>query len=174
MRTGPRSDWTEDRIDLCFKLWADGVSASQIAKQLGGVTRNAVLGKIHRAGMSVRASPPVPKKAPKVAKSLQPKDRPSRGAGHPWMAGAIQPAPKPPEPPKAGPPPEGPGTATILTLGRRSCRWPIGDPLEATFTLCGRRAAGGRYCVEHDQLAFQPAKAKHAEKELLRSVRRYL
>lgn len=48
--------WTEDRVDLLKKLWAQGHSASQIAKQLGGVTRNAVIGKVHRLGLSGRAT----------------------------------------------------------------------------------------------------------------------
>jgi len=46
--------WTEDRVEVLTKLWAEGLSASQIAKQLGGVTRNAVIGKVHRLGLSGR------------------------------------------------------------------------------------------------------------------------
>ena len=42
--------WSEDRVDRLKVLWADGLSASQVAKQLGGVTRNAVIGKVHRLG----------------------------------------------------------------------------------------------------------------------------
>jgi len=47
--------WTEDRVETLKKMWADGQSASQIAKELGGVTRNAVIGKVHRLGLSNRA-----------------------------------------------------------------------------------------------------------------------
>jgi GcrA cell cycle regulator len=47
--------WTEERVELLKKLWADGLSASQIAAQLGGVTRNAVIGKVHRLSLSGRA-----------------------------------------------------------------------------------------------------------------------
>mgnify|MGYP001307963677 CR=1 FL=1 len=50
-------DWTEERIDLLRRLWGQGQSASQIAEQLGGVTRNAVIGKAHRLGLSARPSP---------------------------------------------------------------------------------------------------------------------
>ena len=49
--------WTDERVELLKKLWLDGLSASQIAKQLGGVTRNAVIGKVHRLGLSGRAAP---------------------------------------------------------------------------------------------------------------------
>ena len=52
--------WTDERVELLKKLWLDGLSASQIAKQLGGVTRNAVIGKVHRLGLSGRAAPSQP------------------------------------------------------------------------------------------------------------------
>src|SRR5215472_3967995 len=52
--------WTDERVELLKKLWQDGLSASQIAKQLGGVTRNAVIGKVHRLGLSGRAAPSKP------------------------------------------------------------------------------------------------------------------
>ena len=50
-------NWTEDRIELLRRLWAQGQSASRIAEQLGGLTRNAVIGKAHRLGLSARPSP---------------------------------------------------------------------------------------------------------------------
>ena len=56
--------WTEERVSVLKKLWAEGHSASQIAKQLGGVTRNAVIGKVHRLGLSGRATPSRPVKRP--------------------------------------------------------------------------------------------------------------
>src|SRR6476469_10974427 len=52
--------WTDDRVETLKKLWLEGLSASQIAKQLGGVTRNAVIGKVHRLGLSGRAAPSQP------------------------------------------------------------------------------------------------------------------
>lgn len=48
--------WTDDRVEVLKKLWVEGQSASQIAKELGGVTRNAVIGKVHRLGLSNRAT----------------------------------------------------------------------------------------------------------------------
>ena len=53
-----RMSWTDERVELLKKLWTDGLSASQIAAQLGGVTRNAVIGKVHRLNLSGRAKPP--------------------------------------------------------------------------------------------------------------------
>src|SRR6187402_824779 len=52
--------WTDERVETLKKLWQEGLSASQIAKQLGGVTRNAVIGKVHRLGLSGRAAPSQP------------------------------------------------------------------------------------------------------------------
>ena len=52
--------WTDERVELLKKLWGDGLSASQIAAQLGGVARNAVIGKVHRLSLSGPASPPSP------------------------------------------------------------------------------------------------------------------
>jgi GcrA cell cycle regulator len=64
--------WTDERVETLRKLWLDGLSASQIAKQLGGVTRNAVIGKVHRLGLSGRAAPSQPArqtfKAPRPAR----------------------------------------------------------------------------------------------------------
>ena len=48
--------WTDERVEILTKMWAEGNSASQIAKELGGVTRNAVIGKVHRLGLSNRAT----------------------------------------------------------------------------------------------------------------------
>ena len=49
-------NWTDERVETLKKLWADGLSASQIAAELGGITRNAVIGKVHRLGLSGRAA----------------------------------------------------------------------------------------------------------------------
>ena len=59
--------WTDERVELLKKLWADGLSASQIAGELGGITRNAVIGKVHRLGLSGRAKSPS-SSAPRVRK----------------------------------------------------------------------------------------------------------
>jgi len=61
--------WTDERVELLKKMWTEGQSASQIAKELGGVTRNAVIGKVHRLGLSNRtggASSTAPAAAPKA------------------------------------------------------------------------------------------------------------
>ena len=69
--------WTEERVSLLRKLWTEGLSASQIAKQLGGVTRNAVIGKVHRLGLAGRATPSRPAKRPVRAARPRPLPGPS-------------------------------------------------------------------------------------------------
>ncbi|SPF79837.1 GcrA family cell cycle regulator [Pseudoprimorskyibacter insulae] len=79
--------WTDERVELLKKMWGEGQSASQIAKELGGVTRNAVIGKVHRLGLSNRTT----------ASSAKPEAKPAPAA--------AAPAPKPAEP-KARPEPK--------------------------------------------------------------------
>ena len=63
--------WTDERVETLKKLWLDGLSASQIAKSLGGVTRNAVIGKVHRLGLSGRATPSQPARTTFKARQAQ-------------------------------------------------------------------------------------------------------
>src|ERR1700741_3654370 len=73
--------WTDERVELLKKLWSDGLSASQIAAELGGITRNAVIGKVHRLGLSGRAKSP---------SSAAP--RPRKARAHPHMLRVSRPA----------------------------------------------------------------------------------
>jgi GcrA cell cycle regulator len=164
--------WTDERVELLKKLWQDGLSASQIAKQLGGVTRNAVIGKVHRLGLSGRATPSKPArtdfKAPRPARPVTASPSPPRRISEPAVA--SQPTPMRFVD-------EEPGLATVLTLGAHMCKWPIGDPSLDSFTFCGRRSGEGPYCHEHSQVAYQPAqtgKKKAGANELARSLRRYI
>ena len=73
--------WTDERVETLKKLWADGLSASQIAAQLGGVSRNAVIGKVHRLKLSGRAKS-VSSGAPKGKRSSAPRASSPRGGGY--------------------------------------------------------------------------------------------
>ena len=162
--------WTDERVELLKKLWQDGLSASQIAKQLGGVTRNAVIGKVHRLGLSGRATPSKPQrtvfKAPRPARPVAPAIAAPRRI--------AEAAPQQTAPVRYID--ERPGTATVLTLGAHMCKWPIGDPSLDSFTFCGRRSDEGPYCDEHASVAYQPvqSKKKSGAAELARSLRRYI
>src|SRR6476659_7515625 len=108
--------WTDERVELLKKLWQDGLSASQIAKQLGGVTRNAVIGKVHRLGLSGRATPSKPQRT--VFKSPRP-TRPVSSA--PSLPRRIAEPVAHAAPPRARYVDETPGTATVMTLGAHMC-----------------------------------------------------
>lgn len=160
--------WTEERVAELKKLWAEGHSASQIAKRLGNVTRNAVIGKVHRLGLSGRATPSRPvKRPPRLARPRpQPGMRPAIartdvavGLESEEMLSVNMPieAPEPIEPHRL---PNG-DMVTVLTVRDSMCKWPIGDPADANFGFCGHGTAeGSPYCAEHARVAFQPAKKR--------------
>ena len=96
--------WTDERVEILKKMWGEGQSASQIAKELGGVTRNAVIGKVHRLGLSNRAgsaaggktAAPKAKAAPKPKAEAKPKAKPAAKPAEETAEAA--PAPKPVSP----------------------------------------------------------------------------
>src|ERR1700748_79854 len=147
--------WTAERVTTLKKLWLDGLSASQIAKQLGGVTRNAVIGKVHRLGLSGRAAPSPPGRGARA--STPRRWRLTRAArAPPVRRPAFVAVQAPPEP-------EGPGlVADMAQLTAHVCRWPIGDPKADDFSFCGR-AAIGRYCAAHERAGTRPGSAWRAE-----------
>ncbi len=167
--------WTDDRVEVLKKLWLEGHSASQIAKQLGGVTRNAVIGKVHRLGLSGRAAPSQPQRP--VFKTVKPA-RAVAAAPVIRRCEPVAPAASAPVPVARPARIEAPGSATVLTLGSSMCKWPIGDPSSDDFTFCGGRATQGVYCATHAALAYQPQAPKKSGRsgasELARSLRRYI
>src|SRR6476659_5005539 len=127
--------WTDERVELLKKLWGDGLSASQIAGELGGITRNAVIGKVHRLGLSGRAksassAAPRPRKARTHSQML----RVSRPAirGNTALAHAFEYDVEPEQELIENVTPIG-QRRTILELTEDTCRWPIGDPGSADF-----------------------------------------
>src|SRR6056297_3692733 len=90
--------WTDERVELLKKMWGEGQSASQIAKELGGVTRNAVIGKVHRLGLSNRASGGGAAKTetkPKATTKPEAKPKPAAKAKPAAPAAEAEPAPEP-------------------------------------------------------------------------------
>jgi GcrA cell cycle regulator len=157
------SSWSETRVTTLSQLWLNGLSASQIAKQLGGVTRNAVIGKVHRLGLNGRAPASAPSRAPRTATP-----RPRK----PRRAPPLRKAPAPPPVQAYAPAPEGPGLIEDMALlGAHACKWPIGDPKSHDFSFCGR-PAGGRYCAAHEQTGVRPGTAWRADRDPI--VRRAL
>lgn len=117
--------WTDERVETLKKMWAEGQSASQIAKELGGVTRNAVIGKVHRLGLSNRVGgAPEPVKA-KAEPDPRAEPKPAAAAAKP-----AQPAPKPaPAAPAAALRPDPAPAAAAAQTSVRKPAAPAGQPL---------------------------------------------
>ncbi len=179
--------WTDDRVETLKRMWAEGSSASTIAKALGGgVTRNAVIGKVHRLGLSNRAAgapsegmePELAEAAPAEAAPSPPEARPipaTHSAEPPPtpLRGRIIPAgqPLPPQPSANEISPEalasvrevekGAARLSLMELTERTCKWPIGDPATEDFWFCGLAAQPGKpYCEAHVGVAFQPMSSR--------------
>lgn len=162
--------WTDERVEMLKKLWQEGLSASQIAGRIGSVTRNAVIGKVHRLGLSGRATT-------SRMKSHRPRTRMAANGGKrpvtkPRFAQIGNPAVRalyldaevyvPPVEELVIPLNE---RKSIQTLTETSCRWPIGDPQAPDFHFCGKtKVAVLPYCEFHARRAFQPAVPRRRER----------
>jgi GcrA cell cycle regulator len=136
--------WTDERVSLLRKLWGEGKTAAEIAGALGGVTRNAVIGKAHRLKLSNRISPiqQNSKAAPRPASSGQKAPpriaKPAEVLKKPFKIKGVK----------------------LSELRERMCRWPLGDPKDADFIFCGHdNIVGLPYCPEHSKMAYQAARS---------------
>jgi GcrA cell cycle regulator len=164
--------WTDERVELLRKLWLEGLSASQIANTLAnGITRNAVIGKVHRLGLSGRVKASVPSVPRPRGKPMRP---PAQRHNAPVVRGntalAIKPMPaelQEPEPYEDVVIPIS-ERVTIMELKEAMCRWPMGDPTTAEFRFCGAKKpleATGPYCTYHSRIAYQPVQERRRERD---------
>jgi GcrA cell cycle regulator len=163
--------WTEERVEQLKKLWSDGFSASQIAAEIGSVTRNAVIGKIHRLGLSGRGKT----KAALPARGRKPARAPM-GVAQP---SAPTPAVVAPAPLSIEPTPLAnfddvvvpiAQCVTIMELRESMCRWPMGDPTKPEFRFCGARSVTGLpYCTHHARIAYQPIADRKRDRRFARA-----
>ena len=161
--------WTDERVELLKKLWADGLSASRIAAELGGVSRNSVIGKVHRLGLSGRAksvSASVPRqRKPRTHQHMMRLARPGvRGntALAPMQVIETDHEPEPQIVENIIPMGQ---RCSILQLSESTCRWPIGDPSSADFFFCGGKSNEGLpYCSYHSRIAYQPVSERRRDK----------
>ena len=163
--------WTDERVELLRRLWLEGLSASRIAAELSdGVTRNAVIGKVHRLGLSGRVKAPV-SASPLAARGRDARPVQSKPAA-PVMHGNLALKFTPVDLPAVKrsedvvvPLCE---NVTIMELRETMCRWPVGDPSSAEFRFCGGRRNGGSdgpYCAHHARIAYQPALDRRRDRE---------
>ena len=153
--------WTEERVELLKKLWADGLSASQIAAQLGGVTRNAVIGKVHRLSLSGRAKQASGAPRPRKVRAASPHRPTTRHyiSGNTALKTHAHPAPRrlpPPVPIEDIVVPIS-LNVSLMALNDQMCKWPSGDPGAEDFHFCGHKVWNGLpYCQYHSRVAYQP------------------
>ena len=147
--------WTDDRVAMLRELWSKGLSASQIAVQLGGVSRNAVIGKAHRLGLESRPSPirgggsSRSRRNRAISRALEAKAL--RGTMADEEIGGEKLVPEPGE--KLIEQPLAPPARPISDV--KECLWPIGDPGDDEFRFCGDDTAPGRpYCALHCSVAY--------------------
>lgn len=164
--------WTDDRVELLKKLWADGLSASQIAGELGGITRNAVIGKVHRLGLSGRAKAPsssVPRQRKPRAPSMYRAPRQMMRGNTALAMPAYDYDPEPEPELLENIIPIG-QRCTLLELNDEKCHWPIGDPGQPDFFFCGgKTGAGTPYCGYHARIAYQPATDRRRDRRPVRA-----
>ncbi|MCZ2203425.1 GcrA family cell cycle regulator [Bartonella sp. A05] len=166
--------WTDERVELLKKFWSEGLSASQIAAQLGGVSRNAVIGKVHRlklpgrgkttqvvsrtqkilSGVSStvpRTRRSVPPVLPENALSTSSEDMALKID---FIAEEVVESDVPVQSNVVMPVSR---HLNLLQLSEHTCRWPVGDPLLSDFHFCGADSGESNpYCAFHAKLAFQP------------------
>lgn len=165
--------WNDERIELLKKLWGEGLSASQIAAEIGGISRNAVIGKVHRLGLSGRAKAPAAV-APRARKPRASTPRPAYSRGN--LAFALRASPEEQTEPDLEPianvfenvVPIG-QRCSILELNESTCRWPLGEPGREDFAYCGGRTVEGLpYCGYHARIAYQPVADRRRERRAAR------
>jgi GcrA cell cycle regulator len=178
--------WTDERVETLKSMWAEGKSASQIAKELGGVTRNAVIGKVHRLGLSNRVGGPdrpedeLAELDPPAEPGLEPEEEARPAPAAPPRPSAKEAPPPRPKTPGQPLPPQPAGSEisaealanlaevakkarrlSLMQLTERTCKWPIGDPATDDFWFCGLPSVPGKpYCETHVAVAFQPMSAR--------------
>jgi GcrA cell cycle regulator len=144
--------WSEERIAILKQMWAERATAAAIAVRLGGLSRSAVLGKIHR----LRRGAAVPAMTPNKDAAPAPCD----AAALAYRRRAGRSAPRSSSRPRAKESPPR-SSKTLLELTNDSCRFPHGEPGTRGFFFCGAPEAdleGGRpYCARHARLAYSSA-----------------
>ncbi len=138
--------WTEEKVAKLKELWGKGNTASQIAEIIGGISRNAVIGKAHRLNLSAKIKTRTATSNQNFESSLDEKQNKTRRSRKSKFKSLIIDKNFEPESPKQ-----------LEELDENSCKWPIGHPDEKSFYFCGRSSLKDfSYCKLHLLYAYQP------------------
>ena len=149
--------WTEEKVAKLKELWGKGNTASQIAEIIGGISRNAVIGKAHRLNLSAKIKTRTATSTENFESSIDDKKIKNRRSRRSKFKSLIIDKDFEPENPKQ-----------LEELDENSCKWPIGHPDEKSFYFCGRSSLKDfSYCKLHLLYAYQPKGKKEddADKE---------
>ena len=161
--------WTDAAIETLRQMALEGKSASTIAAVLGAPSRNAVIGKVHRLGLSGRAKStstgaarPRKARAPSMLRIGRVAIRGNTALAHAYEIEEAEPGLIENVIPIGQ-------RRTLLELNEQTCRWPIGDPSAGDFFFCGGNTVTGLpYCAFHSRVAYQPANDRRRDKRPLR------
>ena len=138
--------WTDEKVAKLKELWGNGKTASQIAEIIGGISRNAVIGKAHRLNLSAKIKTRTATSNQNFENSLNEKNVKIKRNRKSKFKSLIIEKDFEPENPKQ-----------LEELDENSCKWPIGHPNEKTFYFCGRTSLKDfSYCKLHLLYAYQP------------------
>ncbi len=157
--------WNDDRVAELKRLWVhENLSGTQIAAAMGLKDRNAVMGKIHRLGITRKIVAAADGETGSQTKAREPQPEAALPEPAPAVpaAEAAPPAlatpPSPPEVPEPAAEPEPFAGHPVMQLKERSCRWPIGDPQKPGFRFCcAERLGSFPYCAEHAEISYMPS-----------------
>ncbi len=161
------SNWTNDVVATLRRLWEEGHSTAEIGRRMG-VSKNAIVGKVHRLDLPSRPSPIRPLGADTVRTVIRPKRThvPRLAELIPVKAEMPDVAPKCVHPPVAAVPPQ-PLTVErrpFATIGSKPCYWPIGEPGTPAFRFCDSLAVAHKpYCEQHCTRAYRPPRLTSVE-----------
>lgn len=141
---GPQSSWTAERLERAKTMYVEGCTFAQIARDLGGITRNSVCGKLIRAGCARHAKPSAP-----AGTKPRPRTRVAKNNHRTYDLPPDRPMPVSTPVPRQCEP------VALLDLRAHHCRWPVDDGL-----YCGATVARGAYCAAHGAVAYITPKSR--------------